>query len=92
MDHCSGESQKALNLLKTARGQMDGIIRMVESDGYCVDVSQQILAVLALLKKSNLTILRQHMQTCVRDAMETGGEAAKAKLQELDSIFASYLG
>ena len=27
---------QVLNLLKTARGQVDGIIRMVEDDRYCV--------------------------------------------------------
>jgi len=52
------ERQKALNLLKTARGQIDGIIRMIEEDRYCVDISKQILAAQALLKKSNLEILR----------------------------------
>ena len=31
-----------LRLLKTARGQMDGIIKMVEEDRYCIDISQQI--------------------------------------------------
>ena len=44
MDHCSCESRKALDTLKTARGQIDGIIRMVEEDRYCIDVSKQILA------------------------------------------------
>ena len=42
---------QVLNLLKTARGQVDGIIRMVEDDRYCVDISKQILSVQALLKR-----------------------------------------
>lgn len=49
-----------LNLLKTARGQIDGIIKMLENDRYCIDVSKQILAVQALLKKTNLEILKNH--------------------------------
>ena len=41
-------------LLKTARGQVDGILRMVEEDRYCIDVSKQVLATIALLKKANM--------------------------------------
>ena len=43
MDHCSCESKKAIDTLKTARGQIDVIIRMIEEDRYCIDVSKQIL-------------------------------------------------
>ncbi len=34
MDHGSHDSRKAMELLKTARGQMDAVIKMVESDRY----------------------------------------------------------
>ena len=38
-----GRAQKTvLRLLKTARGQIDGIIKMVEDDRYCMDISQQL--------------------------------------------------
>ena len=38
------DKSKILRLLKTARGQMDGILKMVEEDRYCLDVSSQIMA------------------------------------------------
>ena len=37
-------------LLKTARGQIDGILKMVEEDRYCLDVSSQIMAAQSILK------------------------------------------
>ena len=40
-----------LRLLRTARGQVDGIIRMLEEGRYCIDISNQILATEALLKR-----------------------------------------
>jgi DNA-binding FrmR family transcriptional regulator len=89
MDHCSGESKKAINSLKTARGQIDGIIRMIEEDRYCVDVSKQILSAVALLKKSNMTILRQHMHTCVADAVENG--AGQEKIEEIVLLLDKYM-
>ena len=40
-------------LLKTARGQLDGILKMVEDDRYCMDISQQLMATEAMLNKIN---------------------------------------
>ncbi len=51
MDHARHDSRASLGLLKTARGQIDATIRMVEDDRYCIDVSKQILACVALLKR-----------------------------------------
>ena len=89
MDHCSCENKKALDTLKTARGQIDGIIRMVEDDRYCIDVSKQILSATALLKKANITILRQHMNTCVTDAVEHG--SGQEKIDEIVLILDKYM-
>jgi CsoR family transcriptional regulator, copper-sensing transcriptional repressor len=90
MDHCSKASAEALTLLKTARGQVDGIVKMIEDDRYCIDVSKQILSAIALLKKANLVVIRQHLDTCVKDAISTGN--ADEKLEEIALIMEKYLG
>lgn len=79
------EQKKALNLLKTARGQVNKVIEMLEDERYCMDVSTQILAVQGLLKKANLQILEQHMNHCVREAFEsgTGGEEKVTEVMKL---------
>ena len=89
MEHGSHDSRKALDLLKTARGQVDGIIKMVEEDRYCIDVSKQVLASIALLKKANIVVLRQHMNTCVKDAIRTKNGAEK--IDEITLILEKYL-
>jgi DNA-binding FrmR family transcriptional regulator len=89
MDHGSRESHKAQTLLKTARGQIDGVLRMVEDDRYCIDVSRQVLASIALLKKANLVILKQHMDTCVKDAIRT--DKGTEKIDEITMILEKYL-
>ena len=38
------DEKQIVRLLKTARGQIDGILKMVEDDRYCVDISNQIMA------------------------------------------------
>ena len=64
-------------LLKTARGQIDGILKMVEEDRYCLDVSNQLMATQSILKKANRTVLRAHLDGCVRQAIESGDPSAK---------------
>ena len=71
-------------LLKTARGQIDGILKMVDEDRYCLDVSNQLMATQSILKKANRMVLRAHMDCCVRDAM-TGGDPDR-KLEELAAL------
>ncbi len=81
--------KQVLNLLKTSRGQIDGIIKMVEDDRYCVDISKQILAVQALLKKANLNIIDQHIKHCVRQAFTEGhGEEKVNEIMELIDKYA----
>lgn len=75
---------KALNTLKTARGQIDSVIKMIEDGRYCIDISTQLLASLSLLKKANTEIINKHMETCVRDAIETGD--VDEKIEELEKI------
>lgn len=74
--------------LKTAKGQIEGIIKMIEDDRYCIDVSNQIFAVQSLLKKSNLIILENHLSHCVKDAFENGDGDEKIKeiMMILDKI------
>lgn len=78
-----------INLLKTSKGQIDGIIKMVENERYCVDVSKQILAVQGLLKKANLKILDNHIRSCVKDAFAQGEEDEKVK--EIIEILDKYM-
>ena len=83
------ERKKALNLLKTSRGQMDGIIKMLENDRYCVDISKQILAVQGLLKKANLNILDSHIKSCVTDAILEG--QGDEKINEIINVLDKYI-
>lgn len=78
------DKAKVSRLLKTARGQIDGILNMIEEDRYCVDISNQIMATEAILKKVNLEVLHGHIDSCVREAVETGNTAEM--LEEVRSI------
>lgn len=63
------DKAKVSKLLKTARGQLDGILNMVEEDRYCIDISQQLMATVAILNKVNKEVLSAHLKGCVRNAV-----------------------
>lgn len=83
------DKQKITRLLKTARGQMDGILRMVEENRYCIDISQQLMATEAILNKVNKEILTAHLKNCVTHA-ETEAEKEE-KIDELVSMLGKIL-
>ena len=63
--------------LKVARGQLDGILKMVDENRYCVDISNQLLATQALLKSAiKRKSKRAHIRSCVAEALQT--EQAKS--------------
>lgn len=70
--------------LKTARGQIEGIIKMIEDGRYCMDISNQIAATQALVKKSQVLILKQHIAHCVTAAVES--ENSEEKMDEIMKI------
>jgi DNA-binding FrmR family transcriptional regulator len=78
-----------LNCLKTARGQIDGILKMIEDERYCIDISKQIFAVQSLLKKANMKILKDHMRSCVASAVSDG--SGDEKIGEIIYILEKYI-
>ena len=84
------ERANALRYLKTVKGQIDGIIHMLEEERYCIDISNQIMASSALLKKANLHILSGHLESCVKKAMGNKNETDE-KLKEIEQVIAKVL-
>ena len=75
--------QAILNRLKTVRGHLDGVIRMVDDEDYCVDLMKQIAALQASLERANRLVLTNHLETCFSEAVHEGrGSAAIDELIE----------
>jgi CsoR family transcriptional regulator, copper-sensing transcriptional repressor len=67
--------------IEKAEGQLRGIKRMVAQNSYCIDILQQISAVRGALQKLALILLRDHLETCVSEAM--AARNSSGKIQEL---------
>lgn len=81
------DKKKIKTLLKTARGQIDGVLKMIEDDRYCVDINTQLLATQSILKKVNTEILNAHISHCVKETFESASEEQKqAQIKEIISL------
>lgn len=61
--------EQIIRLLNTAKGQINGILKMIEEDKYCIDISNQIMAVEGVLKKANQEVIKAHLEHCVKGAV-----------------------
>lgn len=78
------QKKSIIQRLKIASGQLEGLIKMVESDRYCIDISNQLLATSAILKNVNKDVLNSHINSCVKDAFKNGD--TQEKLDEIIAI------
>ena len=82
------DKNQIVRLLNTARGQIDGIVKMVQENRYCLDVSNQIMASQAILSRANKEIIKAHLFNCVLNAE---GATAEEKVKELNALLEKLL-
>ena len=76
------ESKKAIvNRLKRARGQLDGVLAMIEEDRPCADIVMQLAAVSKALDRAGFKIISTELQECMTDGKVS--DANQAKLEKL---------
>ncbi len=82
MDH-----KKVLIWLKKAKTSLEKINQMIEEDKYCIDIIQQNLAVIWLLKSVNINLLKSHLWCCVKSRARSWNEKElDKKMQEILNI------
>ncbi len=76
--------QKTLINFKKARTHLSNIIKMIEDDKYCIDIMQQNLAVIGLLRSAHEQLMEGHLNSCFLTAMESKQD--KKKKEMIDEI------
>lgn len=77
-----------LRRLRRIEGQARGLQRMIEDEQYCIDILTQVSAMNRALESVALGLLDDHLDHCVTEAAETGGEEANRKLKEASQAIA----
>lgn len=73
----SPQKEKTIINFKKTQSLMAKIIKMVKEDKYCIDIMQQNLAAIGLLKSAHQMLMENHLNTCFRKAFESKNERKK---------------
>jgi CsoR family transcriptional regulator, copper-sensing transcriptional repressor len=77
--------ERILHRLKIARGHLDKVIKMVDSNDYCIDILTQSQAVQSAIKQTDALLLENHLKTCVVDHIQQG--QTEGTVQEIMKVF-----
>ena len=72
--------EESLTNFKKASGLISKIIKMAEEDKYCVDIMQQNLAAIGLLRSAHQKLMEGHLNSCFLNGMETKNRRKKQDL------------
>ena len=75
---------KYLINFKKAQSLIGKIMEMIENKEYCIDIMQQNLAVIGLLKSAHQMLMEKHLNSCFKNAMAAKNE--KLKQEMIDEI------
>jgi DNA-binding FrmR family transcriptional regulator len=83
--------EEQLEYLRKIEGQVRGIQKMIENKEYCVDILNQIHAVICALARVEDKVLEKHFAGCVSTAVGSGSAAdKKKKLEEILELIHKY--
>ena len=71
---------KIVTNFKKAESSVRKIVEMLETGEYCIDVMQQNLAVIGLLRSAHRQLMEHHLNTCFRSAMESNNADRQKKV------------
>jgi len=76
------EKQKILINFKKVRSLSDKLIKMSIEGKYCIDIMQQNLAAIGLLKSAHPMLLENHINTCFQSAIVSDNSRLQKRMTE----------
>ncbi|HLC38676.1 MAG TPA: metal-sensing transcriptional repressor [Patescibacteria group bacterium] len=76
------QKQKTTICFKKAQSLITKISQMIEKDEYCINIMQQNLAVIGLLKSAHQSLLENHLATCFKHAIDSGNYRRKKAMAD----------
>lgn len=76
------EKEKALISLKKAESLINRIIKMMEQDEYCINIMQQNLAAIGLLRSAHEKLMKNHLNACFKKAVLSKNKRREKEMTE----------
>jgi DNA-binding FrmR family transcriptional regulator len=78
----TNQKNQALTNFKKAKTHLEKVIKMTGDNVYCIDLMQQNLAVIGLLKSAHQMLMENHLNSCFKNAMASSNEKKKQSMIE----------
>lgn len=85
--HSHQNTKAVIDRLSRASGHLESVKRMVQEGRDCSEVLIQLSAVIAALNNTGKVILKDHMENCIVDAVESGDKKAIENLNKAIDSF-----
>ena len=76
------QKEKSLINFKKASTLLARIVNMVEEDKYCIDIMQQNLASIGMLKSAHQMLMENHLNTCFKKAVQSNNKTKEKEMIE----------
>jgi DNA-binding FrmR family transcriptional regulator len=75
------KNKKAILInFKKTKSMAEKLINMLENKDYCIDIMQQNLATIGLLKSAHQMLMENHLQSCFKNAMASKNDKLKKQM------------
>lgn len=75
-----------VNRLNRAAGHLRGIIEMIEGGRSCLDIAQQLQAVESAIRQAKRTLIHDHLDHCLEDAVKPAKGGKRRAVEEFQKI------
>jgi DNA-binding FrmR family transcriptional regulator len=89
-DHKHHSHPEIAKRLKRAAGHLASVIAMIDSHRSCLDIAQQLHAVEKAVGEAKRTLIRDHLDNCLEDAVGPISKERRRPIDEFKQI-AKYL-
>ncbi|MDA8228334.1 MAG: metal-sensitive transcriptional regulator [Desulfitobacterium hafniense] len=82
----SEEVKQILTRLKTVRGHVAAVERMIEEEKECDEILLQLVAVRAAVHKISVVVAQRYANNCMLDAMESGDNPQEVLNKAIETL------
>lgn len=80
------EVKQILTRLKTVRGHISGVERMIEEEKSCDDILLQLVAIRSAIHKVSVIVAQQYASTCLVQALDKGEDRQEVLNKAIDTL------
>ena len=80
------EVKRILTRLRTVRGHISGVERMIEEGKSCEEILLQLVAIRSAVHKTSVIVAQRYASACLIDAIDHGEERQEALNKAIDTL------